>query len=171
MIPMRLLVVCAVVAATATCGGGNSPAAPSAGAGSGGSGGASGPNFGTLTATIDGVAYTGTINLATNVNGVLNIASNSADRLLSVNLATSAAAGSQTISIANATVMQVIATNGTAVSGTWFASAVGGSGTLTITSINTTGASGTFSFNAVAGPTGGGAGTKVVTNGSFSARF
>jgi hypothetical protein len=43
---------------------------------------------------------------------------------------------------------------------------------LTISSLTTTGATGTFSFNAIPNPGANGAtGTKVVVNGAFTARF
>jgi hypothetical protein len=70
------------------CGGGN-PSGPSGGSGS---------DRGTVTATIDGVAYTGTVNLVTNINGVLNIASNSSDRTRAIAFAGPAAVGTSTVS-------------------------------------------------------------------------
>lgn len=48
----------------------------------------------------------------------------------------------------------------------------GGTGTVTITAINATGASGTFSLSAVPFSAGGGAtGAKLVTNGTFNVTF
>jgi hypothetical protein len=56
---------------------------------------------------------------------------------------------------------------------TWTANAavVGSSGTVTLTSFSSTGASGTFSFVAVALAGTGSTGTKTITNGSFSVTF
>jgi hypothetical protein len=51
----------------------------------------------------------------------------------------------------------------------WSASATQGSGTITITTLNSTGTSGTFSFNLVAVPPA--TGTKTITNGTFNITF
>lgn len=152
---------------------GSSPSSPTGSIGSSGGGGST-SGKGTLTATVDGVAYTGVINAATLTNGNLNITSNNSALTLSVNFATSGAAvGTTSINAASPMQMQVITTNGSTVTGVWFASAVGGSGTLTISSLSATGVSGTFSFVAVASPTSPlpVAGTKTVTGGTFSATF
>ena len=157
------------MALTIACGGAN-PAGPS----ESGSGGSGTSNFGTLTATIDGVAYTGVINTATNSNGTLRISSNSADLTRSVNFAAPASVGTVTVSLSSAITMNVITTTGTTVIGSWGAAGQFGSGTLTIASLTGSGASGTFSFSAPPAPAGSGGqatGTKVVTNGSFTARF
>ena len=53
----------------------------------------------------------------------------------------------------------------------WQAAGTRGSGTLNITSINATGASGTFSFTLEAVPGTGSAGNRSVTNGSFNVTF
>ena len=154
---------------TMACGGGN-PAGPdgSSASGSGTS------NFGTLTAVIDGVAYTGVINSATNTNGVLRIASNSADWTRSVAFAAPAAVGTVSVFLGSAISFGVMTTTGSTVIGSWAAAGQSGSGALTITSLTSSGASGTFSFSAPPAPAGSGGqatGTKVVTNGSFTARF
>ena len=131
-------------------------------------------NFGTLTAVIDGVPYTGVINSATNANGTLRIASNSADLTRSVAFAAPAAVGTVTVFLGSAISFNVITTTGSTVIGSWAAAGQFGSGTLTITSLTSSGASGTFSFSAPPAPAGSGGqatGTKVVTNGIFTARF
>jgi hypothetical protein len=123
-----------------------------------------------LTAIVDGVAYAGTVSTATNLNGVLNVASSNTALTLSVNFATNAAVSTVTISFGVPTSMNVIATNGSTVTGSWGAGGVLGSGTLTIATLTAAGASGTFRFDAVpmvAGSTG----TRVVTNGAFSVTF
>ena len=157
----------ALLALTMACGGGN-PTEPSGASGSGT------PNFGTLTAIIDGVAYTGVINTATNTNGVLRISSNSTDLTRSVNVAARTGMGTITVSPASEITFNVITTTGTTVIGSWGAAGQSGSGTLTVTSLTSSGATGTFSFNAPPAPApsaGQATGTKVVTNGSFTARF
>ena len=157
---------------TIACGGAN-PGGPSGGSGSG-SGGSGTSNFGTLTATIDGVAYTGVINTATNANGTLRISSNSADLTRSVNFAARTGVGTITVSPTSEITFNVITTTGTTVIGSWGAAGQSGSGTLTVTSLTSSGATGTFSFTAPPAPApsaGQATGTKVVTNGSFTARF
>lgn len=64
---------------------------------------------------------------------------------------------------------RVVVSGGTAQS--WAAGTSGGSGTLPINSINSTGASGTFAFTMVPVPGTGASGTKSVTNGNFSVTF
>jgi hypothetical protein len=59
----------------------------------------------------------------------------------------------------------------TAGTGLWGVTPVGGSGTITITSISATGASGTFSGTLVAQAGSGASGNKVITNGAFTVTF
>ena len=172
---LGLLLCC--VALMVDCGG--SPSSPSSRSTNSGTTGTSGTggtaSKGTLTAIVDGVSYTGIINAASLTNGNLNIASNNTALTLSVNLATSnAAVGTTNISASSPTTMQVMTTNGSNVTGVWFASAIGGSGTLTITSLSSSGVAGTFSFvgtplatSGVVTPTV----NKTVTSGVFSATF
>ena len=166
-------VVFALAVLMMACGGDN-PAGPTGGSGSGsGSGGSggSGGTRGTVTATVDGVAYTGAVNAASvNPSGNLNVASNNAALTLSVNFAARAAVGTTNINSTSTTVMNVITTNGTTVTGSWAASALGGSGSLTIATLTSSSVSGTFSFTALPASAGT-VGTKTVTNGSFNATF
>ncbi len=53
----------------------------------------------------------------------------------------------------------------------WQASVLGGTGTIKVTSLTSTGATGTFSFEAVAAPNSGNSGTKDVTDGKFEVTF
>jgi hypothetical protein len=155
------------------CGGGNS-GAPSGSGSSGSSGSGSSSNRGTVNATIDGVAYNGIVNAASLTNGNLNVASNSADLRVSIAFALSnAAVGTTTVSIQSALSMAVVTTTGTTTIGNWNAGGTFGSGSLTISSLTSSRVSGSFSFNAVAvpGASGGATGTKVVTNGTFTANF
>ena len=100
-----------------------------------------------LTAVIDGAAYAGVINAATNTNGTLRISSNSTDLTRSVNFAAPGAVGTTTVFLGSAISFNVITTTGGAVIGSWGAGGQLGSGTLTITSLTASGASGTFSFS------------------------
>ena len=159
----RLLFVGLVV--VAACGGGDDDGNP---VGPGGNNNAAGK--GTLTALIDGVSYAGTINAASLTNGVLNIASNTTDLTRAIAFAARInAPGSVTVASSDLS-MTVQTTNGTAVTGVWTAAGTLGSGAVTVTSISAAGASGTFSFNAPAFGQGA-TGTKVVTNGVFTATF
>jgi hypothetical protein len=54
---------------------------------------------------------------------------------------------------------------------TWHARTTSGSGSVTVTSLTATGATGTFSFTAPSVGTTGATGTKVVTNGAFDVTF
>jgi hypothetical protein len=105
-----------------------------------------------------------------NPSGNFDLASNNAALTLSINLAARAVVGTTTIGPASPTILNVITTNGSTVTGSWSASGLGGSGTLTIATLTSSSASGTFSFTAV--PVNSTTtGTKTVTNGSFTATF
>jgi hypothetical protein len=161
----RTVALAALLLVTMACGS-DSPAGPSSGSGSG-------SGKGTVTANIDGVAYTGSVNAATNTNGVLNVASNSADLTRAIAFAAPAAVGTATVFLGSAVSFTAQNTNGSAVTGAWGAGGQFGSGTLTITSLTSTSASGTFSFTGVVTPGSptGTTGTKAVTNGAFTANF
>ena len=168
-------ILASVLILSVACGGStSSPSASSGGIGSSGGSGGSSSSKGTLTALVDGVAYTGVINASTLTNGSLNIASNNAALTLSVNFATSGAAvGTTSINAASPLVMQVMTTNGSNVTGVWIASVIGGSGTLTISALSSSGVSGTFSFVGIPSTTSGivTVGNKTVTSGVFTATF
>ena len=53
----------------------------------------------------------------------------------------------------------------------WTADFARGSGTVTLTTLTSTGAAGTFNFNAVANPGTAATGTKSITGGTFNLRF
>ena len=174
---VRYGILASILILSAACGGSTSSPSGSSGqigsSGSGGSGG-SASGKGTLTALVDGVAYTGVINAATLTNGNLNIASNNTALTMSVNVATSGAAvGTTNINASSPLVMQAMTTNGSNVTGVWIASQLGGSGTLTISALSSSGASGTFSFVGVPSSTSGipTVGNKTVTSGVFTATF
>ena len=180
---VQVLALCAVVLGAA-CGGGGSPTSPTGGSsgggtggtgGSGGSGGSGGgggaaPNYGTITATIDGVAYSGIVRTATNQSGIFAIAAMNDQTNVGFGVGALAAVGTTSISATSPTNALLTTTTGVpAVS--WFASMSGGSGTLTISSINATGATGTFQFTLQPTPGTGASGTRSVTNGSFTVTF
>lgn len=169
----RRAAVGGLLALAMACGGGGNPASPSGGGGSGSGGGGAGR--GTITAVVDGVAYTGIVNAATNINDTINIASNTADLTRSISFAVRpAAVGTASTSAGSALTFGFITTNGSTVTGAWGAAFNMGSGTLTITSLTSTSVSGSFSFTAIPAPGASGAGatgTRTVTNGSFTAQF
>lgn len=175
------LTVCAAVLGAA-CGGGGSPTSPTGGSsgggtgGSGGSGGGTGggggaaPNHGTITATIDGVAYSGVVRTATSQSGIFAIAAMNDQTNVGFGIGALAAAGTTSISATSPT--NALLTTSTGVPAvSWFASTSGGSGTLTISTITATGATGTFQFTMQPTPGTGASGTRSVTNGSFTVTF
>lgn len=177
---MLALVLCSV-ALGAACGG--SPTSPSgggsSGGGSGGSGGSGGggtggggttPNRGTITATIDGVAYSGVVRTATNQSGIFAIAAINDQTNVGFGIGALAAAGTTSISATSPT--NALLTTGTSLPAvSWFASTSGGAGTLTISAISATGATGTFQFTLQPSPGTGASGTRSVTSGSFTVTF
>lgn len=100
--------------------------------------------------------------------------SNNAALTILVNFAMPSGVGTTTLGSLRGGQMNVITMSGATVLGSWFATDVQGSGTLTINTLTGTGASGTFSFMAPPAPAGSGAGatgTKVVTSGVFNVTF
>jgi hypothetical protein len=72
------------------------------------------------------------------------------------------------LNLSNGTV-QVI--GGAAAAAQWTADSFNGSGTVTLATLTSTGATGTFSFTAVPLRNTAATGTKVVTNGAFNVKF
>lgn len=126
---------------------------------------------GTFTATVDGQPWTGQIQTArTNYNGFVFGVVGDADGIeiaLSVNTSDPDNQVPGTVDLTAGSTGAEISEGGD----TWYAVGFGGSGTMTINTLDTNGATGTFSF--VAGPVGGSApdGTRSITNGSFNLTF
>jgi Family of unknown function (DUF6252) len=124
-----------------------------------------GPASNTMTAQVDGAAWTAATRGATYVNGVLTITGTNAAQLL-VTIGVSNVTGPGTFSLAggnqNGALGNVI--NGAAI---WASSLAGGSGTITVTSLTATAVTGTFSFTAVPA-TASATGTRQVTSGQFN---
>lgn len=179
-----VVVLCWLALGALACGGGGptSPSGSSSGTGSsggtggsGGSGGSgggsggSGPNQGTVTAVIDGVPYTGVVRAATSQSGIFAVAAMN-DSNVGFGFGGLAVAGTTSISATSPT--NALLTSGSTVPQmSWFASTSGGSGTLTISTITATGATGTFQFTMPPTPGSGASGTRSVTNGSFTVTF
>jgi hypothetical protein len=122
-----------------------------------------------MTATVDGTAWTGAINVASIATGnflVMTGASNigtPAQILLSIS--TPAQVGTQTVGSGSA-----VGTYVTSSTVSWVAAGPTGSGTVTVSSLTATSAEGTFSFVMFSNAAGTGP-TKVVTDGAFNARI
>jgi hypothetical protein len=112
------------------------------------------------------------VNLVTNVNGTLNVASNSSDLTRAIAFAGPAAVGTSTVQSGTIS-LTVQTTNGVAVTGAWVAGGQFGSGTLTVSSLSAATVTGTFSFVGVVGPGSptGTTGSKTVASGTFTANF
>ena len=178
------VVLCSLVFGAVACGGGGptSPSGSSPGTGSnggttgtggtggsGGGGGGTAPNHGTLTAVIDGVPYSGVVRTATSQSGIFAAAAMN-DANVGFGIGALAVPGTTAISATSPT--NALLTAGTGVPAmSWFASTSGGSGTLTISTITATGATGTFQFTMPPTPGTGASGTRSVTNGTFSVTF
>jgi hypothetical protein len=123
-----------------------------------------------MTATIDGVAWTGAINVAAIATGNALVVTGASDLNTSnqilVSFSTPAAVGTQTVGLNNPLVGTLV----TAPPLNWIAAGPSGSGTLTVSTLTATNATGTFSFVMTASIPGS-APTRVVTNGAFNARI
>ena len=124
------------------------------------------PDVGALNAVIDGAAYRGAIGNAFLSSGTLNIASDNCAETVSVNFSTLAQVG--TVTEAQGASAQVETADGSGVTGVWRANDFQGSATITVVTLTSTGATGTFSFSAPASGLGA-TGTKVVMSGTFNA--
>ena len=121
---------------------------------------------GTLTASIDGSAFTATTVTGTYASNVLafsGLGGSGTQILISIPNVTTT--GTFDVGIGQAGVAQVVV--GTQV---WTTALTGGTGSVVITALSSSQASGTFTFTAPAS-TGGATGTKVVTSGTFTIEF
>jgi hypothetical protein len=167
-------VIVMFAALAAGCGGsGSSPAAPSAtsGSGTGSSGSGSTPN-GTLSATIDGVPWTASVSVQTQFNnGILSFAGGDNRQTLSIAVTANRGTGTYTAGLVDPqnVVVTNLSTVGSAAS--WLTGPTFGSGSVTITSLTSTSASGTFSLTLAPTPGSGATGNKVLANGVFNVTF
>ena len=150
----KLLVVLAMLGATAC--GDDDPSGPGAGDGD-------------LSATIDGDDWEANLAaVATRTNNVIGIGAGDTGGNRSIGIGF-IDAGTGTYPINGTTPTNAILIEGQQ---TWAASAgVGGSGTITITTLTATRVAGTFSFTAVPNAGTGATGNRVVTNGEFDVEF
>lgn len=125
------------------------------------------PTNGTMTATVDGDSWTAVQIAAVNNSGVVAI-SGSNTALLAVGFAfIGDTIGTYPIGPSSSTSANVIDNLST----TWSANGFQGSGTVTVSSLSATGASGTFSYSAPLTSGSGTPATRVVTNGTFNVTF
>ncbi len=169
---MTRALACVMAVTVVACGGSN-PASPSAVPSAGASGGGVGTPVtgrGTITAQIDGVAFSGVATVATNQSGIFAAAASNGVGAITFGFGAVAAVGTTPVNATSPTNANLVVASGTSAQ-SWAASTAGGSGTLTITSITSVGASGTFAFTLVPVPGSGASGTKSVTSGTFSVTF
>jgi hypothetical protein len=132
-----------------------------------GPGPAPGPvDGGTMSATIDGEPWIGTITVATIATGNnLVVSATGSPGMTTIALNSPAQSGTHTVGPTSSVVGSVI----TSPTVGWLAAGPIGSGTMTISTLTATSVTGTFSFTLV--PNMGTGPNKVVTNGTFSARI
>jgi Family of unknown function (DUF6252) len=162
----RLMPLTVVLLASAACGGSSTSAT-----GTANSGGTTVTQLhGTMTASIDGSGWTAiAITTASYTNGILSIGgADGSSPIRSIGLAlTTAGPGTFTIGSLPSAANAVLSIG---IGPTWTANAGGGTGTIIVTALSSTAASGTFLFTAVAAA-GGAIGTHVVTSGAFNITF
>jgi hypothetical protein len=165
-----LLLAVSMVCIVPACGSDDNPAGPGSGGGGGSAGGGAGsvgPQ--SMRATVDGVPWTGVINVASIATGNFLVVTGASDlggpNETLITLSTPAQVGTQTVA-SNLVVGAYVTSRTTG----WITIPPAGSGTVTVTSLTPTRATGTFSF--VMMPNSGAAAPlKVVTDGSFDAQI
>jgi hypothetical protein len=124
---------------------------------------------GTMSATIDGQAWTGNLaTAATYQNNILAFAGT--NNSFQINITLTGVTGTGTITLGSGQLSIATVATVSTTPQTWLTSSTGGSGSVVITSLSSTGAAGTFSFTGVAAG-GGATGTKAVTSGQFNVTF
>jgi hypothetical protein len=160
------LLISLMVMVLSACGSG-SPPGPS-GTGSGPSQGGSGIAQGTMRATVDGVLWTGRINVASIATGNFLVITGETGigtpNQILLSISTPAQVGTQTVASG-----LVVGTYLIAPTVHWLAAGPQGSGTVTVSTLTSTSATGTFSF--VLPPGNGTTTTKIVTDGAFNVRI
>ena len=123
---------------------------------------------GSMSASIDGTAFSGTLAVTASRSGTtLSIAAlGSNSRQLSLNLVDVAATGNIAIGAGSASMAQY-----SSGAQAWVSNVAGGSGTVVVTTLTSTRLAGTFSFTAVPSTTTGATGNKAVTSGAFDVTF
>jgi hypothetical protein len=131
-----------LIAATACGGGSNGPTAPPGG---------SGP--GTMTAQVNGSAWTATVVKRAFVNsGLVTIQGSDGSRIITI-VARASAAGAYSLAVGNGIGHNALYTV-ISPAANWSTALTGGTGTITITAISATNVSGTFIFTATSSVSG-----------------
>lgn len=156
----RLVVLLALLAGVA-CGSSTSPSGGGIGTSNGGN------NTTVVTAAIDGTTFTATTSSALVRNGILAVSgvSGSGANLTTLALATTAVLGTNRIAPGTGVNANYQTVSGTTSSG-WLASDSQGSGTVTVTTLTSSRAGGSFSF-VLAPVSGAAAGPKTILAGTF----
>lgn len=135
------------------------------------------PSNGTITATVDGQAWSSSMALASRIgNGFVSVGGNSgiSGDISNISMGFPEEIGTHTIPIPAGMNFSYSIYTPTQV---WQALAMGeilggsGTGTVTVTTLNAERIAGTFSFVALAAATSEATGTRTVTNGAFDVRF
>ena len=123
----------------------------------------------TVTASIDGVAFSGTVSVQSSYSGgVLTIGAVGANqRQINIVIPNATTTGNYDLGAGRPGVVTV--TFG--IQSAWTTGLTGGTGTVALTAISASGARGTFSLTAVPAAGTGTVGNKVVTNGAFDVKF
>jgi hypothetical protein len=174
-LPVAFTLLACLLGLTAACGSKDNPAGPGSGggaeAGGGGSSGGGTGSFG-MRATVDGVPWTGEINVAAIATGnalvVTGVSDIGTPNQILITVNTPARVGTETVTFGPGS--QVGGLYVTSPTTGWSTISPLGSGAVTVTSLTATRATGTFSF-VMAPNTGAPAPLKTVSNGSFDARI
>jgi len=123
-----------------------------------------------MTATVAGTAWDGSLAIqASRAGNVFTIGGTNGTYQIQLTVPNVTAAGTYSFGPGNPGIAQVIQV--TAGFAAWTSALVGGNGTLTITTLTATGATGSFTFNGIASPGTPATGTRAVTNGAFNVSF
>lgn len=129
-----------------------------------------GGNNNSMTASVAGTAWDGSLAIqASRAGNVFTIGGTNGTYQIQLTVPNVTAAGTYNFGPGNPGIAQVIQV--TAGFAAWTSALVGGTGTLTLTTLTATGATGTFTFNGIASPGTPATGTRAVTNGSFNVTF
>jgi hypothetical protein len=163
----RLLPLVVILLASSGCGGDDDPASPSIG-------GSSGLSNGSMSARIDGTSWNANSSISPSYEGgILAVGGEDTGRQTVAFGVTAAGPGTYGTASGHIVIFSLVTVAPGAQAAMWTArpDLAGTNGTVTITSLSNTGASGTFSFVATAIAGTPAAGTKTVTDGVFNVRF
>lgn len=138
-------------------------------AGCGGDSGGPSGSDGTMSATIDGQPWNASLAVsATYSSNVLGIGGTDGNsRQINITIPNVTTTGTINLGLGSQAVAVVV----TSPTEAWASSLVGGSGSVVITELTSTGAKGTFTFTGIRATGTGGTTSKTVTNGQFDVTF